>query len=281
MTAYKTPVSVLVVIHTVAGEFLLIERAAHPGYWQSVTGSLEATDTDLATTARREVFEETGIPPELGNLTDWRLSNRYEIFPEWRHRYAPGVTTNTVSFSPATPVAMNVDPMAPPSTVMIARYRNVRWYRNGNGLYVSRNGAAGQQVADAQQIDRVRQRHLALGGGHALQAEIQVALHRQVLEQAGLLKHIANRAAMHGQPAPGVLPDFIAHAQTPMRRALQAGNAAQQRGFARAGVAKQRGDAVAGQGEIHIQRKPWPVQLKTRLNGAHVAAPRADLGRQA
>ena len=95
MTAYKTPVSVLVVIHTVAGEFLLIERAAHPGYWQSVTGSLEATDTDLATTARREVFEETGIPPELGSLTDWRLSNRYEIFPEWRHRYAPGVTTNT------------------------------------------------------------------------------------------------------------------------------------------------------------------------------------------
>ena len=95
MTAYKTPVSVLVVIYTVAGEFLLIERAAHPGYWQSVTGSLEATDADLATTARREVFEETGIPPELGSLTDWRLSNRYEIFPEWRHRYAPGVTTNT------------------------------------------------------------------------------------------------------------------------------------------------------------------------------------------
>ena len=95
MTAYKTPVSVLVVIYTVAGEFLLIERAAHPGYWQSVTGSLEATDADLATTARREVSEETGIPPELGTLSDWRLSNRYEIFAEWRHRYAPGVTINT------------------------------------------------------------------------------------------------------------------------------------------------------------------------------------------
>lgn len=61
---------------------------------------------------------------------------------------ATGVTTNTVSFTPATPIAMNVDPMAPPSTVMIARFRNVRWYRSGNGLYVSRNGAAGQQVAD-------------------------------------------------------------------------------------------------------------------------------------
>lgn len=95
MTAYKTPVSVLVVIHTVAGDFLLIERAAHPGYWQSVTGSLEATDTDLATTARREVFEETGIPPQQGSLTDWHVHSRYEIFPEWRHRYAPGVSTNT------------------------------------------------------------------------------------------------------------------------------------------------------------------------------------------
>ncbi|WP_240126013.1 PilW family protein [Thermomonas alba] len=61
---------------------------------------------------------------------------------------ATAVSTNTVSFSPATPVAMNVDPMAPPATVMVARFRNVRWYRSGNGLYVSRNGAAGQQVAD-------------------------------------------------------------------------------------------------------------------------------------
>lgn len=61
---------------------------------------------------------------------------------------ATGVTTNSVTFTPATPVAMTTDPMAPPSTVMLARFRNVRWYRDGNGLYVSRNGAAGQQVAD-------------------------------------------------------------------------------------------------------------------------------------
>lgn len=95
MTAYKQPVSVLVVIHTVAGEFLLIERATHPGYWQSVTGSREALDSDLSLTARREVFEETGLTPDQGCLTDWRISNRYEIFTEWRHRYAPGVDTNT------------------------------------------------------------------------------------------------------------------------------------------------------------------------------------------
>ena len=51
-------------------------------------------------TAQREVFEETGIAigsPEvpLANLRDWYLSNVYEIYPMWRHRYAPGVTHNT------------------------------------------------------------------------------------------------------------------------------------------------------------------------------------------
>jgi dATP pyrophosphohydrolase len=28
-------------------------------------------------------------------LSDWRLENKYEIFPEWRWRYPPGVTHNT------------------------------------------------------------------------------------------------------------------------------------------------------------------------------------------
>ena len=38
---YKIPVSVLVVIHTPALDVLLLERAKHPGLWQSVTGSIE------------------------------------------------------------------------------------------------------------------------------------------------------------------------------------------------------------------------------------------------
>lgn len=112
---YKIPESVLVVIHTSALEVLLIERADRPGYWQSVTGSKDADDEPLALTARREVFEETGIRigdesvegqlafevlNELNvvparNLVDWHLSNVYEIYPVWRHRYAPGVTMNT------------------------------------------------------------------------------------------------------------------------------------------------------------------------------------------
>jgi len=89
---YKIPESVLVVIHTPDLQVLLLERADKPGYWQSVTGSKDAVDEPLAETARREVFEETGI--EGGELVDWQLANHYEIYPVWRHRYAPGVTHN-------------------------------------------------------------------------------------------------------------------------------------------------------------------------------------------
>jgi dATP pyrophosphohydrolase len=91
--AYKTPISVLVVIHTLDRQVLLIERAAHPGFWQSVTGSLEAGET-LLETARREVEEETGICVSCDELVDWHESTTFEIFPQWRHRYAPGVTHN-------------------------------------------------------------------------------------------------------------------------------------------------------------------------------------------
>jgi dATP pyrophosphohydrolase len=97
---HKIPESVLVVIHTPALDVLLIERADKPGYWQSVTGSKDAVDEPLASTCVREVAEETGI--EIGGpgvprdaLVDWGLSNVYEIYPVWRHRYAPGVTHNT------------------------------------------------------------------------------------------------------------------------------------------------------------------------------------------
>jgi dihydroneopterin triphosphate diphosphatase len=90
----KIPVSVLVVIHTPDLQVLLLERADRPGFWQSVTGSQEEGES-LAETAAREVAEETGIAATAGILTDWQTQNRYEIYPEWRWRYAPGVTHNT------------------------------------------------------------------------------------------------------------------------------------------------------------------------------------------
>lgn len=107
---YKIPESVLVVIHSADHHVLLIERADQPGFWQSVTGSKDYPDEALSETARREVQEETGIivggdgvesvdggarrVPQT-HLRDWQLSNVYEIYPVWRHRYAPGVTRNT------------------------------------------------------------------------------------------------------------------------------------------------------------------------------------------
>lgn len=109
---YKTPVSVLVVIHTPALDVLLLERARHPGFWQSVTGSQEGGETLLAT-ARREVLEETGIDAAAAEIIDWQKTNRYEIFAEWRHRYAPGVTENmehVFSLCLPQPVAVTVAP---------------------------------------------------------------------------------------------------------------------------------------------------------------------------
>lgn len=107
---FKIPRSVLVVIHTSTLDVLLIERADKPGYWQSVTGSLDAEDEPLDLTARREVLEETGITG--GELRDWGLENVYEIYPVWRHRYAPGVTHNTehvfgLTVAAGTPVRLS------------------------------------------------------------------------------------------------------------------------------------------------------------------------------
>ena len=94
MTLYKTPISALVLIHTVDLQVLIMERADKVGFWQSVTGSVEGDETPMQT-AIREVHEETGLDANQYNLQDWHASNIYEIYPHWRHRYAPGVTQNT------------------------------------------------------------------------------------------------------------------------------------------------------------------------------------------
>lgn len=113
--AFKIPVSVLVVIHTPDLQVLLIERARHPGFWQSVTGSLDAPDEPLAQAAIREVAEETGLDARAPGheLRDWQRSASYEIFAQWRHRYAPGVTRNVehvFSLEIPAPLAVTLAP---------------------------------------------------------------------------------------------------------------------------------------------------------------------------
>ena len=95
---YKIPESVLVVVHTSGLDVLLIRRAdSVEPFWQSVTGSKDALHEPYAATAAREVREETGIDPHAPGcvLHDWRLENVYTIYPQWQHRYAPGVWHNT------------------------------------------------------------------------------------------------------------------------------------------------------------------------------------------
>lgn len=87
----RRPESVLVVVYAPAQQVLLLERSQPSGYWQSVTGSLEAGET-AETCARRELFEETGIDAMPLNTG---IVNHFKIMSQWRERYAPEVKENT------------------------------------------------------------------------------------------------------------------------------------------------------------------------------------------
>ena len=92
--SYKTPISSLVIIYTKQLDILLLSRCDKKNFWQSVTGSLEKNESPIYT-AKREVFEETGIVCDNYLLEDWNLNHQYKIFSHWRHRYRPGVLYNT------------------------------------------------------------------------------------------------------------------------------------------------------------------------------------------
>ncbi len=91
--AYKNPQSILVLIYVPeTKEVLMLQRNDDAHFWQSVTGSLEQGESPQ-NAAMREVKEEIGIDIKAEKLTliDTEKSITYEIFPQYRHRYAPNI----------------------------------------------------------------------------------------------------------------------------------------------------------------------------------------------
>ena len=125
MQQFRRPESVLIVIYTAGGEFLLLERSRPAGFWQSVTGSLEWGETaDHA--ARREVIEETGITQ--GFLRNLQWTQVYEILPAFGKKYAPGITRN-LEHAFALKLLQRV-----PVTMSVTEHVRFRWASAGEAV---------------------------------------------------------------------------------------------------------------------------------------------------
>ena len=131
-----------------------------------------------------------------------------------------------------------------------------------------------QQGRDAQQLDRLLQRNAALGRRNTTAAIVQVAAHIEVREQARFLEHDADGAAVRRHEHALVLPHLAAQREAALGRTLQAGDAAQQRGLARAGGAEQCGDAARRCVERRIERESGVAQLERCLDHVRTSARR-------
>jgi dihydroneopterin triphosphate diphosphatase len=145
---FKTPISALVLIHTADLQVLIMERADKAGFWQSVTGSIEGNETPRQA-AIREVKEETKLDALAYDFKDWQASNIYEIYPHWRHRYAPGVIENTeYQFGLCLPSTMPVQ-LAPNEHT---RYEWVDWREAAQRVFSWTNVDALKRLGERHQL---------------------------------------------------------------------------------------------------------------------------------
>ena len=135
-------------IHTPDLQVLIMERTDKTGFWQSVTGSVEGDETPLQA-AIREVHEETGLYATQYNLQDWQTSNVYEIYPHWRHRYAPGVIENREHlFGLELPSALPIK-LEPKEHV---RYEWVDWREAAKRVFSWTNIDALKRIGEMHQL---------------------------------------------------------------------------------------------------------------------------------
>ncbi|MGL4860384.1 MAG: dihydroneopterin triphosphate diphosphatase [Enterobacteriaceae bacterium] len=142
-TSYKCPESVLVVIYATNTErVLLLQRNDDPDFWQSVTGSLEQDELPYQA-AIREVREETGIDiaGEQLLLQDCHRGVVFEIFPAFRHRYAPGVTHNVEHWFSL--------PLSAERQIYLTEHLNYRWVSVAEAITLSKSWSNRQAIAES------------------------------------------------------------------------------------------------------------------------------------
>ena len=93
---HKIPISTLVLVYTrdlrrAADRARRFPRPLAVGHRQPGARRDAARDGAPASCAKRPASTRA----RTGGLVDWQLSNVYEIYPQWRHRYPPGTTRNT------------------------------------------------------------------------------------------------------------------------------------------------------------------------------------------
>lgn len=125
-----------------------MERADKAGFWQSVTGSIEGDESPYDA-AIREVKEETGLNALDYDFQDWQVSNTYEIYPHWRHRYADGVTENVEHlFGLTLPKPLDIT-LAPDEHV---RYEWVDWREAAQRVFSWTNVDALKRLGEKHQL---------------------------------------------------------------------------------------------------------------------------------